>query len=256
MLDAYLLLKNDSDQMVEGESADQGYERYIEIRDFSLGEKAMSSGSYQPPLVEESTDTSPVVGRIEDAVGDVRSQFLAELQKVSAANLERQQKREEIRRKTGQSLQTGMMQAKSLVMEELRKRVPDQGTETTGDRLTFKISKDVDAASADLFQAYCSTLRQPTPKVEYRRMGEFKSAEITLRKMFAGTPKPYLICLFSDVSISAYDLSYDSGRTHLVETVTFKFVRYKMRYQSQDRTGTAGALNPETSGSIGAKKTS
>lgn len=251
MLDAYLLLKNDSDQPVEGESTDKGFERTIEIRDFSLGERATGTGPSILPTATDDGGEGPtaVAGQIEEAVTDVRSQFVAELQKAAAANL----KRQEIRKKTGSSFETSLMKAKDLVTEELLKRTPDPGVDPGGDRLTFKVTKDVDAASADLFQAYCATARQPNPDPTYRKMGEFKTAEVTIRKMFAGVPKPFLICTFSDVSITAYDLTFDSGRIHVTETLTFKFVRYKVRYQSQDATGQAGALTPETSGSVGAK---
>lgn len=246
-LDAFLRLTNAADQMVEGESSDVSYAKHIEIFDFNL-----CSGS-----------------DVEVTLGEVGGDFATELAvrawaRTNAARdaLQRQAEEKERQKQEKQladklqranaSFQSPLQQVTTQVAQETAKKGAKPVSLLGQNSMGFQIRKDVDASSADLFQAYCSTVIHPNPTPKFRKMGHFASAEVTIRRMFEGKARPYLFCSFHDLAIDAYNLSFDSGRGHMVETVTFKFVEYRMKYQAQTGEGKAGKIS-DISGSVAAK---
>jgi len=99
--------------------------------------------------------------------------------------------------------------------------------------LFFKITKDVDIASPELFLAYCeNTKAKPVP---------FAMARVTLRRAGGSEPQVYLVVEFTDVLVTTY--SVQSSKDDLPEeTVEFTFKKMvKVNYRPQSLHGHGSA---------------
>jgi type VI protein secretion system component Hcp len=99
-------------------------------------------------------------------------------------------------------------------------------------RLFFKITKDVDAATPDLFQDYCWKAKA---EGEGTKVDRFESATVVLRKC-AGKPKPYLIIEFKGVSVVSYSVETSEDKLP-AETIGFAFKAITLRYRPQEASG-------------------
>ncbi|QEL19457.1 type VI secretion system tube protein Hcp [Limnoglobus roseus] len=246
-IDAFLRLTNADDQMVEGESTDLSYAKHIEIRDFALcsgsSEAQVSLGDigadHQTQLVMEMWDKAQAM---QERIKQRQDREREKQEKIE----------EEIKQRAKRGIKSTLQEVSDYVARRIAKQAVPVKKDVSQDNLGFQIKKDVDSASADLFQAYCATVIQPNPNKQYRKLGQFATAEVTLRKMFDGKARPYLFCSFRDVTIDSYSVSFDSSRGHMMETVTFKFNTYRMKYQSQTAEGKAGTAS-DISGTVTGK---
>lgn len=240
MIDAFLVLKTaDGSSTVEGESSDSKFPKAIEIRDFSFGDKAELEMKPQAPEDDK-----------EQQDKDKQERMLQEMlakQRAGGQNLNGHPAPPRPPKPPG---------GRPMTLADLKANVSglngqfDKDNEgVAGRRLQFSILKDVDAASADLFQAACATaIKEQTD--DNRKIGEFASAEVVLRKMFGDAPAPYFTCTFKKVVITSYNIAFDSSRSHLYENVTFLFEEYKVEYQAQAEGGTKAAANPIKEGTL------
>jgi type VI protein secretion system component Hcp len=108
--------------------------------------------------------------------------------------------------------------------------------------LTFRISKDVDAASKELFLAYCRHADSDRLAGDQNNPDCFDTARVTLRKAGGKEPLVYLVLEFGTVFVNNYELKTDSDKLP-IETITFGFRKCKLVYTPQ-RTGGTG-LQPK-----------
>jgi type VI protein secretion system component Hcp len=127
---------------------------------------------------------------------------------------------------------------KDSASEDKKKKEKDKENQ----RLSFRINKEVDSSSADLFLAYCRMRAIYPPDEERDQMlDQFVEATVTLRKMFGTKPKPYLVYKFKGVRLVSYQLSISSGDDPIPdETVQFEFDSYTFQYTTQQKTGEPG----------------
>jgi type VI protein secretion system component Hcp len=102
----------------------------------------------------------------------------------------------------------------------------------TVDACQFKITKQLDWASPDLFRAYCSAH-------DLRTREEFESATVVLRKAGGKGTVPYLVFHFSEVVVFGYQLEINESGTEK-ETVNLGFAKCRMEYSQQGNDGRFG----------------
>lgn len=256
MIDGYLELYDADGELVAGEATDAVLPDRIEISDFSLGggdrDRDTDAADKAASSAEDAEGRMEKVIAALDRLSNERDRE-REPTKVAATALDDANKVAQLIQGLKQQISNG---AKG--REKKKKQDEDEDGEKKGkkkgkDWLTFSITKEIDTASADLFQAYCRTQvhAEPADPAD-RKIGEFKKAVVTLRKMFADDPHPYLICTFHDVRLVSYTLKYSSSRSTLEEDVTFKFISYQVKYQTQTGAGTEGRVFI-TDGTVGGK---
>jgi type VI protein secretion system component Hcp len=253
LIDGYLRLMNADGQPIEGESTDHNFAKYIQIYEFGLCPSASDAEVALGDIADDARTTMLL------DVYDKMKRWDEQKEKIQKRKEEQERlQRQAIAQRMQQRSLSGLDLVTRVVADKAADHVAKAQAETGDSRLSFKISKDVDSASADLFQGYCSTVFQPNPNKQYRKLGEFKKAEVSLRKMFdvaTGTtvPLPYLVVTFTDVAIDSYALSYNSSRFHMTETIVFKFVAYRMQFTPQDRTGETANPGLIASGTLARK---
>jgi type VI protein secretion system component Hcp len=100
---------------------------------------------------------------------------------------------------------------------------------------TFKISKEVDSATPQLFRAYCEhAAGKPKP---------FDTAVVTLRKAGGKEPQVFMVLEFGEVLVCSFSINAGSANSLPEEKVEFTFKKY-VRYRYQPQTGDGhGAAN-------------
>lgn len=252
MIDAFLELYDANDELIQGESSDEAFPHRIEVDDFSLGDGSARDDDEASPgqTVAKTQDADERMKKVLDALNKLSgSKELVPADKRVVTNAltdagEVSDLIKDLKKKAGVAAD-----AKDKKAEGGEAAAGKSG----GERLTFSVSKDIDAASADLFQAYCRTQVHAEPlDAADRKIGRFTRAVVTIRKLFGGDPHPFLVCTFNEVRLTSYALKYDTGRAILREDVTFKFVSYQMKYQVQTAAGTEGRV-VMTDGTVGGK---
>jgi len=105
------------------------------------------------------------------------------------------------------------------------------------DACNFQIVKQLDAASPNLFRAYCTT-----QDLEHREV--FESATISLRKATGGARLPFLKYTFNDVVVVGYSLEIGSDASPK-ETISMSFAKCRAEYKQQSK---SGELSPTVQG--------
>ncbi len=107
---------------------------------------------------------------------------------------------------------------------------------------TFTVTKEIDAATPFLFQAFCRRWSNAAdPK------GKFAKARVTVRKA-GGAPLVYLKYEFTDVWMYSWELSNKDGDDLPEETIEFCARTYAMQYFPQSNTGVAVRSKPFMAG--------
>jgi type VI protein secretion system component Hcp len=248
MIDAFLELTDFNGNRLTGESSDDAFPGQIEVYDFGLGDGS-AAGESDDETTEKVADSA---SRAEDRMNSV----LAALAQIA-------ENRDKNPTKTATTALTNAKEVANLIAQ-MKKDIADgsakaktaaekqktdaEAKEAGGkkkkgpDELTFSVSKQIDSSSPELFQAYCWSQAPREAKEKYKQLGKFRSAKVTVRKLFAGDPHPYLICTFQDVEVHQYGLKFDSGRATMVEDLAFKFIRFQVQYQVQTATGDEGRV--------------
>jgi type VI protein secretion system component Hcp len=99
--------------------------------------------------------------------------------------------------------------------------------------ITFKVTKEIDQASPELYLAYCKNADLLTSQ-------PFDTAKVTLRKAGGKNKLVYLVLEFSKVRVKSYSVSAE-GEKLPVETVNFNCTAVKLQYRSQRLKGLASA---------------
>jgi type VI protein secretion system component Hcp len=253
MIDGFLKLIDSNDALVQGESSDRKYPKLIEIYEFEFGDGVEGSGGLDLDAASGTAgDVTERLKRVQTLLGQIgdkdkksgksshelarealaqTNQAYDDVLKLRAAldSAADDPKREEERRKA----------------REAAARAKEQGAKGKNRWLTFSIEKELDSASADLFQAHCvaeafkDSQKHQSGVSAYRSLSQFKTAEVYLRKMFAGVPAPYLTLKFTHVEIQSYSLGTQSDGTGMKESVGFRFKDFSVTYTPQLATGAA-----------------
>ncbi|MGF1580237.1 MAG: type VI secretion system tube protein Hcp [Gemmataceae bacterium] len=109
---------------------------------------------------------------------------------------------------------------------------------------TFTITKEIDAATPFLFQAFCERW---SAKPKDKQQGKFAKARVSVRKA-GGTPFTYLQYEFTDVHIYSWELSNKDGDDLPEETVEFCATGYNMLYFPQSTSGRQARTRPFEAG--------
>lgn len=217
MIDGYLKLLDADGTFIAGESPDDILRNWISISEFSMGDGTGATSD------DEEDDTTS------------KKKAKAEALAAKAQGLSSTKKGREVA-KLSSSLLADLKTEKQ--QEEADK---EEETSKKGQKLTFTVTKELDTASPDLFLAYCRTMAHKRPRSEAdNKVNQFHSAIVDLRKMFAGQPRPFMVCTFWDVTLMSYKLDYDSGSSLFTETVQFKFGMYQVEYKMQSAEGVTG----------------
>lgn len=229
MIDGYLQLYDAENKLVEGECQDAAFRRAIEIYDFSMGgagsDRAKSKKAAQKDFDNIDDRVKQLKATLAKLAGDrnFEPSFVEGQAKSAIADTDR------IR------AYLDNVRAALLKGEEPPEPPPTpEGGAGVQKTLKFDCTKWADSASADLFQAFC---RQCVTKLDADhtgyKLGEYKKAVVTLRKMFDNVALPYLQVTFKDVLLDDYSLKYDEGEGNLVEDVAFTFVEFDVEYFEQ-----------------------
>lgn len=100
----------------------------------------------------------------------------------------------------------------------------------------FQITKEIDAASPRLMQAFFSGSKRGNRPTEFNH---YEKAIVTLRRLGgkADRPSTYLRFVFGQVEVVGYELE-TQGREAPSETVNFAFMTVEMEYTPQTTEGT------------------
>ena len=222
MLDGFLQLYTDDGALVEGECTDAAFTKSIEIASLTLGNPGKDE--------DEAEDEDAKKKAADNAKG--KEKLAARFPAKQEAGYRSFAAR--VKNKNGSSSDSSSTKGTDDTTDKKKKKKSEE-------KLSFTITKDIDAASADLFQAFCrkKSLKPPPAGSAEDKIGKFSTATVTLRKLFQGIAQPFLVVKFAHVVLASYKVSYDdSGEP--TETVEFVFEDYDIEYIAQTATGGRG----------------
>jgi type VI protein secretion system component Hcp len=97
----------------------------------------------------------------------------------------------------------------------------------------FKVTKEIDLSSPELYLAYCKNADLLTTQ-------PFDTAKVTIRKAGGKNKLVYLVLEFSNVRVTAYSISAEGDKLP-IETVSFNCTAATLQYRSQKLKGLASA---------------
>lgn len=97
----------------------------------------------------------------------------------------------------------------------------------------FKVTKEVDASSPELFLGYCR-------HADLQISEAYDSAKVTIRKAGGPNPVVYLVMEFGKVYVCSYSVNTDESKLP-TETVSFSCRSAKMQYRPQKSKGFGSA---------------
>ncbi len=236
MLDGFLELFDENGKPIKGESTDSLYLGQIQISDFGLGDPAGAATDE-----EEGEDAKGKGKTPAGKAPPVDERLAGMLPKKGPPDL--------------------LTKAKKTAWGEEEKGKDGEAKKKKGEELGFRVTKEIDTASPDLFLAFCRSQVHKPPKDDAdKKIGQYQKAVVRLRKMFVGgghdamAPTPYLVCTFEQVQIVSYSLKASEDDPHPKETIQFKFAGYQVEYTAQTAEGQKGKPRPPVKGTLAGNK--